>query len=124
MKNRYKILKGLLFFIIYCFGIVVFTNTLSSKSVQSVEQNNVQKDYFANVSKVVFFNIDDSESLLSSLNEYASPNFKLPFKGFYLVTYTGELYFKSKFKQYKNNLNKILIRYRKSDLIFPFHNFW
>ena len=125
MNQLHKILKTVLLISIYCFGIFVSVKTLpSSTSSQTIEQNNKQKTYYTSVSKVLYIHTQQSENLLSENTEYLAANFTLLFKDFCDVSISNELLFKTKFKQYLIYFKNLLIKNRKSDLIFPFHNFW
>ncbi|SDS30962.1 hypothetical protein SAMN05216503_2645 [Polaribacter sp. KT25b] len=124
MKNKHQIIKVLLLISIYCFGIYLSANSSAYFSEQNVVKDNKQKEYVSTTSKVLFIHTQQYESLQSNLTEYSLPTFESPDNLFWLISNSNELLFNSKFKQYNNYLKNILIRHRKSDLIFPFHNFW
>lgn len=124
MKNKHQIIKVLLLISIYCFGIYLSANSSAYFSKQNVVKDNKQKEYVSTTSKVLFIHTQQYESLQSNLTEYSLPTFESPDNLFWLISNSNELLFNSKFKQYNNYLKNILIRHRKSDLIFPFHNFW
>jgi hypothetical protein len=124
MKNWNQIIKVLLLVSIYCFGVCISTKALPYSSAHPIEQNNKQHKYVTSASKILFFHTEQSEDSLSSLSEYSLQNFKLSYTDFWVTSLSIEILCKATFKQYKNHLKTILIRYRKSDLIFPFHNFW
>jgi hypothetical protein len=124
VKNKHQIIKVLLLISIYCFGIYLSANSSPYFSTQNVIQNNEQKEYLATTSKVLFTHTQQSENLLSELTEYSLPNFEFSSDNFWSIPYSNKLLFNSKFKQYNSYLKNTLIRHRKSDLIFPFHNFW
>lgn len=124
MKQLPKILKVVLLLTIYCFGLLVSLDSVAYSGSQTIEQNNKEQDYFSNVSKVIYVHTQQSESLLSEFTEYLTINFDFFYKGFWVTLFPSELLFKTKFKQYQNYFQNLLINNRKSDLIFPFHNFW
>ena len=124
MRNWNNILKVLLLVAVYCFGIYVPTNTLPSSNTQTIEQSNNKKERLTTSTKVLYAHTQQFENLFSDLANYSFPNFKLPYFSFWAVICSNDLLFNAKFKQYKDLLKTILIRHRKSDLIFPFHNFW
>ena len=49
---------------------------------------------------------------------------KTSIKSFWSVLRTTERFYASAFACYVGNSKKILIRFRKADMIFPFHYFW
>lgn len=124
MKKRGQILKVLLLTSIYCFGIFLSANNSTYFSTQNVDQNNEQLAYSATTSKILYVHTQQIENSLSDILEYSLPSFKLSNNDFLAISASNTLEFNATFKQYKNYLQNTLIRHRKSDLIFPFHNFW
>lgn len=124
MKNTHQIIKVLLLISIYCFGIYLSADTSAYFSEQNVVKDNKQQEYVSATSKVLFIHTQQYETSLSNLTEYSLPSFESANNLFWLISNSNELLFNSKFKQYQNHLKTILIRHRKSDLIFPFHYFW
>lgn len=124
MKSPNQIFRVLLLVSIYCFGVYSSANSLPFSNKISVDQNDEQKVYFTASSKLLSPHSQQSEISISDITEHASPNFKLPFASVSISLKSNEVLFNSKYKQYENYANTLLIRHRKSDLIFPFHNFW
>lgn len=124
MKNWQQITKVLLLISIYCFGICVSTKTLPYVSAQANEHNNKHNGYLTAASKVFYFHNQQSENILTTISEYSILDFKLPVIGFWIISSSNEILLNAKYKQYINHFKTTLIRQRKSNLIFPFHNFW
>ena len=124
MKQKHQILKVLLLISIYCFGLFLSAHTTTYFNSQKAKQDTEQLTYLVTASKVFQTHIQQSENLFSEITEFSLPNLQLSSDDFLAITYANRLEFNSKFKQYKNYLNNTLIRHRKSDLLFPFHNFW
>lgn len=124
MKNKHQIIKVLLLITIYCFGSYLSTDALSYFKKENILQNNNQTEYLSTKSKVLFVHTQQYESSVYNLTEYSLPDFESSNNLFWLNSNSNQLLVDSKFKQYKNHLKTLLIRQRKSDLIFPFHNFW
>lgn len=124
MKDFNHISKVLLLITIYCFGICVSAKTLHVSSGPSFQNTNEQQDNLVSASKVHFLHTQPSESILASVEIAGLPDFKLAFDVFCKPTVSFELQNLARYKQYKSHLQTLRIRYRKSDLIFPFHNFW
>lgn len=124
MKKRGQILKVLLLTSVYCFGIFLSANNSTYFSAENISKNNEQLAYSATTSKALFVHTQQFENSLSEVTEFSSPNFKLFNDDFAAISASNTLEFNATFKQYKNYLQNTLIRHRKSDLIFPFHNFW
>ncbi|TLP80235.1 hypothetical protein [Maribacter sp. ACAM166] len=124
MKNLHQVLKVLLLITIYCIGISSSAKSLSDANAQTIEQNNEQKKYFSSAYKILQPHAQESQICSVNLAEFVAPNYESHSKGFWVVLKSSELLFNARFKQYIIYSKTLLIRHRKSDLIFPFHNFW
>ncbi|WP_339842150.1 hypothetical protein [uncultured Maribacter sp.] len=124
MKSPNQIFRVLLLVSIYCFGVYSSANSLPFSNEISVDQKNEQKTYFTASTKLLSPHSQQSEVSISDVTENVTPNFKLPFASVSISLKSNEVLFNSKYKQYQNYANTLLIRHRKTDLIFPFHNFW
>ncbi|WP_223267226.1 hypothetical protein [Polaribacter sp. IC073] len=124
MKQFHHPFKILLFVVIYCFGIFASVKTLPTAIAQTTVQNKKQKEYTTTVSNVLYTHVQESENLLSDFTAYETSDFKTFSNNFEPFVCSNEFIFRTKFKQYQNYFKNLLIRNRKTDLIFPFHNFW
>lgn len=124
MKNCNYILKGLLLLTIYCFGLCTSALTVHAPSVEIEHQTNKQQDTIVNATKVHFLHTQQSENLLAVVEYKPASDLKLAFKDYSKFTFSTDLQILASFKQYKSYYQTLRIRFRKSDLIFPFHNFW
>lgn len=124
MKSTNNIFRVLLLVTIYCFGIYSSANSLPFSNEVVLHQDNDSKTYFSASSKTLSPHAQQTEVSVSDVAEVVTPSFKLPFISFNSHLNKSELLFTSRYKQYKLYANILLIRYRKSDLIFPFHSFW
>ncbi|MDO6761180.1 hypothetical protein Q4566_13295 [Tamlana sp. 2_MG-2023] len=123
MKKKDNILSILFLITIYCFGI----GFSAPKTVFPYDWNeigNTGKEQLSELSKPLCFHTPTTETSLSVIRDYPNPSFNPNFEGFWTILQTSELRFIARFKQYKAYFKTILIRHRKSDLIFPFHLFW
>ncbi|MEZ4781081.1 MAG: hypothetical protein R2816_05755 [Flavobacteriaceae bacterium] len=124
MKNWHHITKIILLVSIYCFGICVSAKSLPYVSILTNEKNSKKESYLTVASKVFHFHNQQPKNTFPSITEYSILDFKLFYSGFWLNHKLIDLLLHSEFKQYSNSLKTILIRQKKSNLIFPFHNFW
>ena len=124
MKNQNYIVKVLLLVTVYCFGIYGSASTLPFSNDITYSQENEHSAYLTSSSKILSPHSQQTEVSISDVAESLNLNFKLPFTSFNPSQKLSEVFFNTRFKQYKIYANTLLIRHRKSDLIFPFHNFW
>ncbi|WP_117884089.1 hypothetical protein [Aureibaculum luteum] len=124
MKRWNQILSVVLLISVYCFGIYVPAKTSLSSDTPVIEQKSEQKEFSTTLSNVLYPHTQQFENLFSEFTEFTLPIFKLGSEGFWAVFRSNEILLNAKFKQYKSHLKTQLIRSRKTDLIFPFHNFW
>ena len=124
MKSVSHIIRVFLFITIYCFGIYNSANILAFSNDDRLEQNSGKKENFIASSKILSPHSQQSEVSISDVTEYPTPDFKLSFSVLPIISKSSELRLNSIFKQYRCYFKNLLIRNRKSDLIFPFHNFW
>ncbi|SIR25228.1 hypothetical protein [Maribacter ulvicola] len=114
----------LLLVTIYCFGLFSTANTVPFSNNTILGESSDQKTFFAESTKLLSPHAQQSEISVADVAEVTAPNYKLPFTSFSNATNTTEVVFSSRYKQYVFYAKNLLIRHRKSDLIFPFHNFW
>ncbi|TDS15472.1 hypothetical protein DFQ03_2113 [Maribacter caenipelagi] len=124
MKSTNNIFRVLLLVTIYCFGIYSSANSLPFSNEVVLHQDNDSKTYFSASSKTLSPHAQQSEISVSDVAEISSQNYKLLFTSFNSQINYSELGFVARFKQYQLYANTLLIRHKKSDLIFPFHSFW
>jgi hypothetical protein len=124
MKKKHQIFKVILLIAIYCSGMYLSANTLPYLGTHNVSTNTEKATFSTTASKVFYTHTQQSDNSISELVEFSLLNSELSSDDIIAITYSNKLEFNSKFKQYKIYLNNTLIRHRKSDLIFPFHNFW
>ncbi|WP_282050161.1 hypothetical protein [Maribacter aquivivus] len=124
MKSTNNIFRVLLLVTIYCFGIYSSANTLPFSNEVVLSQSNNKQSLFKESTKTLSPHAQQSEISVSDVAEVSSSNYKLPFTSFNSHINNSELGILARFKQYQLYANTLLIRHRKSDLIFPFHSFW
>lgn len=124
MKKGNQLIKTLVLISIYCFGIFASAKTLPNFSFQKKEENKLQKEFSYASAKTIYTHIQQLENSVSYSTEFTASKLKVSFKDYFVVLNSTNLLTNAKFKQYNNYLNTQKIRQRKSNLIFPFHNFW
>ena len=123
MKNDIKKTSVLVLIAIYCFAIGVFTTSINHYDVQTA-QTTEQEKFLSTVSVNLYCHTTQLESSVSNLNDFSSPSFKNSFKNLWAFNKTVEQFFEFAFTQYEFFSINLLIRYRKTNIIFPFHCFW
>jgi len=125
MKDFKKLLKSLVLVCIYCFGLFVSLSAVSFSG--KVTQNEINKEaaVYASTSKIINLHTQQSELAVSEVSEYSIPNLKLSYQDVnFDKSILNDCLLNAQFKQYSNHFTNLLIRHRKSNLIFPFHSFW
>jgi len=126
VKIKIRILSVVLLTAIYCYAIGIATATSTQANPQYYSTTS-EKEYCLDFSTKLFYHTSQYESSVDNCNNQPTLNIKNPF-GFFNALWahakTTEQLFESVITQYINIAKNLLIRYRKSDLIFPFHYFW
>jgi hypothetical protein len=126
VKTKIRILSVVLLTAIYCYAIGIATATSTQANPQYYSTTS-EKEYCLDFSTKLFYHTSQYESSVDNCNNQPTLNIKNPF-GFFNALWahakTTEQLFESVITQYINIAKNLLIRYRKSDLIFPFHYFW
>lgn len=120
MKNYQKVIGIFLLTAFYCLSVSlsIFQTTERPKEGQkTLYQKGTQQKYIAeNQSSNYFQTTSDNQIeplLKNKLNSFNSSSFCHP-----------ESYIFNNAKSYISSANKLIIRTRKNDYIFPFHYFW
>jgi len=112
---------GILFLtIIYCLSIsmnVVQSTEHSSQTPISLSQKDAHHKFIPGNQNSLDFQVSFDNSLESSKTNKENNLFKT-------TIFRSENSIFSQIKQYVFHSNKLLIRLRKNDYIFPFHYFW
>lgn len=126
MKTKIKILSVVLLTAIYCYAIGIAATTSAQVNPQYYSTTS-EKEYCVDFSTKLFYHTAQYESSVDNCNNQPTLNIKNPFSVFNIPgahARVTEQLFESVITQYINIAKNLLIRYRKSDLIFPFHYFW
>ena len=121
-KNSIRIFGSLLLAAFYCWGVLVFhpgfSNPYFSKgtSTDRLSLYDSANNYYRADAKTESYTNEPGQSPVVNLKEgNASPAGMI---------YTDRILFTSRFSQYTKQAVSFFIRYRKADIIFPFHYFW
>jgi hypothetical protein len=99
------------------------TDTYSLHAANTGKPDTAQEIYAPAFVTNLFCHTSPSESSVKSFNN-AAPSSKNPCSGFWGILKLAERLFESKYAQYTSISNDFLIKFRKADIIFPFHYFW
>jgi hypothetical protein len=110
----------------YSFATEGIYKTLQIKSnVSQTKISKLQKDADFNfVVSTIITSIVENESSLQESSQSQSSTFKNNPNNFSLFLKITEEIYSSTFSQYTTAFYNFLIKYRKTDLIYPFHYFW
>lgn len=124
MKKIISILSVAL--LLYCFITTVAGTSLDALSgIEATENQELatKKTFLAQTQVDLFFH-SSSIHILGQVQRAPLGTSKNPFSHFLLVLQAYEGLFLCAFVHYQNITQNLLIRFRKADLIFPFHYFW
>ncbi|MDD2563222.1 MAG: hypothetical protein PHU27_03275 [Salinivirgaceae bacterium] len=123
MKNNIRNWSVVLLIAIYCFAIGIVANSTIPYAIRDT-QTTEQAKFFATVSTDLFYHTPQSENSYSNLIDFPAPTFKNPLNSYWVLNKTTEQYLAIAFSQYTFISRNFPIRYRKTNIIFPFHCFW
>ncbi len=123
MKNKTK--KISVFVLIAIYSIAIYgVNNSKIHSDFKYNQLTSQEKVISNFSNTLLYHTSQSEKLITNFNNLPEPTVKNHFTGLEATLSINEQLFKTKFSQHTISTKGVLINYRKSDIIFPFHYFW
>lgn len=102
----------------------VEAETLSSSSDTSLSIVNGHQNNYSVAAVQLLSNATQIEGFTTNLGNPTSPEFRTSWSGDRFRNKVAEVLVKSRYVQYVNIYKNLLINYRKSDLIFPFHYYW
>ena len=123
MKNLFKISGILLLIALYC-ATISFAGNISQNS-DFINKSGLEKGKKdSTVSVELFSNSSEAESSANPYSNTPPPTFKNSFNEFLAIVKIREQFFANEFTQYISISKNFRIKYRKANIIFPFHYFW
>jgi len=123
MKKMLRFLSVLFITMVY-FSTIGYTQKDLSFSSEFSDPNPSHKEYKQKLSSKGVEHTSESENFTNYFNNLPSNNVKNTFSEIGINLKSIELFFNRKYLQYVSFSRNILIAYKKSDLIFPFHYHW
>ncbi|WP_194767441.1 hypothetical protein [Tamlana sp. I1] len=120
MKNSIRIWNVILLTAIYCFTIGLAAKSIVPSN-NSSSRTTIQEKHF---STTLFCDTSQFEYSINEVNNLPTADFDKLFKVFFVGTKITEQFLKTAYSQYVILSRNLLIKHRKSDVIFPFHYFW
>ncbi|GIK70464.1 MAG: hypothetical protein BroJett020_17590 [Bacteroidota bacterium] len=120
MKKTFNVLGVALAVVVYCYTISTLYNRESNTSNKSTLENNKTVAFFSGHFNPV---TSQSEGAIQT-NCPPLPSIKKPFSKFSLLLKSTDEIIVNAFSQYSFFSKNFLTRFRKVDIIFPFHYFW
>ena len=123
MKNKSRFFGVLLLVAIYSFaiGVSAHSNTFPSQQITS---NSDSQSSYSPLKFIVSNHTSQVGSTNSTVNTLPVKEFKNHVENLWALVNAFELRNKTESAQYTKFWSSLLINYRKTDLIFPFHYFW
>lgn len=123
VKNLFRIL-GITALTVLYFATISLIGGISHNLGFLVKSSSEKAKSELSVSINQFSNSAQSESLVNPLSNTLPATFKDSNNEFSAIVKIRELFFANEFSQYIFYVRNFLIKYGKSNIIFPFHNFW
>jgi hypothetical protein len=123
MNKRNRILSAVFLTAIYCFAIGIVSQSFSY-SDNSLKQTSANEKFILEISTELFCHTSQTLNYLNSFNNLFAPNYDNTYIGLWKIEKVNEQLIETELSQYISFSNNILIKNRKSDLIYPFHYFW
>lgn len=123
MESRFKIIGAILLTTLYCFAV----NAVIYSSVGSDYDGTYrteQEQYKTPLSQSLIFHTTSSGDSVNSFHNFSGLDFRNPLNIFQPLIHSAGALSDAEFTQYNQFSVNFPIRFRKADLIFPFHYFW
>ena len=120
MKKWIQLLFVLSIAMIYCVAITPLNNASSS----SVQHAPVGDQVSSGSSVDNPFHLQQSEGSTSIVTQYSPAKSNVTFLTSSAVSVITEQLYLGKYCQYERIAQNLLVKYRKTDIFFPFHYFW
>jgi hypothetical protein len=114
-----------IFLLLYSFATSYYSGNLacSNLSSTSCRHSDTESQYLLN-SKNLFCHTTQYKTSVNAVNNVSSSSSKNSFLDFFANLKASEHTFLNRFQQYILFSKKILLGFRQTDIIFPFHYFW
>jgi len=125
MKKVVSFFVTVIIILLYCFASGTINRGLSnSPSIHESDADLEEEGYYLAVSVNYLGSALQAETVTSIFNAPTFFSFKNSLYGYAALLKFADNLFSIKFNQYISFSGNFTVKYRKSDLIFPFHYFW
>ena len=125
MKKVVSFFVTAMIILLYCFASGMINSGVSnSASIHASGADVEEEGYYLAVSVNSIGSALQAETVTSPFNAPTFFSFKSSSYGYAALLKSAEKLFSSEFNRYISFLGNFTVKYRKSDLIFPFHYFW
>lgn len=124
-NSKIKVFFISLLLVLYAFSIQIFSGNYftTDNSINTIHKFSVKTELVADIS----FHTSQNLINLNTFNNLSIPNYDIkfnPIEKYFTNSYFFDKLFSTDLNLYILGSTKILLHYRKSDIIFPFHYFW
>jgi len=125
-KEKFRNIGTILLSVVYYLGVIVATSGpfATPENQYSSDANTKNQTCFSSITTNLYCPAPGTEKLTNDSTHEPVINLKNWGNPFFVIIYADGILFRSKFSQYTRHATFFLIRYRKADIIFPFHYFW
>ncbi|HAQ38111.1 MAG TPA: hypothetical protein DCX89_00955 [Saprospirales bacterium] len=123
MKEKIRIITALLLTVIYGYAVSIATQSVFLTDNRDARCSE-QETYLLSVSASIFGSATPKDvTSFNKTNQFSAQDAKKPFSPGELLQ-NEEPLIRSELSQYGHFSTNLLIQFRKTDKIFPFHYFW
>jgi len=123
MKSNLRIAGATLLTVLYCFAMGS-AYAMVNHSETSHQPRSQQELILTDFAHKLICPASTTESSVGNHSPASAPNLKTQWTGFWAILLLTEQRFEASFRQYLFLKERFRIWHTKSDLLFPFHNFW
>jgi len=123
VKNNIRILSVIILAAIYCFAIGADIKSHTHSDFNNFMSSSHGK-VISDISENLFCHTSSSENSVNNYSNPPQPNCQNKFTGLWAILKSNEQQYITAFSQYTTFTRTILLKHRKSDIIFPFQYFW
>lgn len=126
VKEKIRNIGAILLSVVYYLEVIISISGsfVAPENQYPSDANSKSQAYFSSITTNLYYSAVGTERVAKDSNHGPVVDFKNCGSTPLGIIYSDRILFRSRFSQYTKHAISFLIRYRKADIIFPFHYFW